>query len=79
LFLLIKTVSGSRWRGCQANANQSLLFADEQVLGDEKVAPLAKSGVAFLFGLGSRVYVPFEESLTLERQLLSALSRPRIL
>lgn len=33
----------SRW--CQANANQSPLFADEQVPGDKKVAPFAKRGV----------------------------------
>lgn len=32
-----------RW--CQANANSSPLFAHEQVLGNEKVAPFAKSGV----------------------------------
>lgn len=33
---------------------------NEQVLGDEKVAPFAKSGVAFLFELNSGVDVPFE-------------------
>ncbi len=33
------------WRCCQANANSSPLFAHEQVLGNEKVAPLAKRGV----------------------------------
>jgi hypothetical protein len=32
------------YRCCQTNANQSPLFANEQVLGDEKVAPLAKRG-----------------------------------
>ena len=47
-------------RCCQSNANQSPLFANEQVLGDEKVAPLAKSGVAFLFESNSGVDVPFE-------------------
>jgi hypothetical protein len=45
---------------CQANANQSLLFATQQVLGDEKVAPLAKSDVAFLLEPDSCVDVPFE-------------------
>ena len=45
---------------CQANANQSPLLADEHVLGDEKVAPLAKGGVAFLFESNSGVDVPFE-------------------
>jgi hypothetical protein len=45
---------------CQSNANQSPLFANEQVLGDEKIAPLAKGGVAFLFEADSRVDVPFE-------------------
>ena len=48
------------WRWCQSNANQSPLFADEQVQGDEKVAPLAKSGVPFLFEPYSGVDVPFE-------------------
>jgi hypothetical protein len=47
-------------RCCQANANQSPIFANEQVLGDEKVAPFAKSGVAFLFEPNSGVDVPFE-------------------
>ena len=36
------------------------VFADEQVLGDEKVAPLAKSGVAFLLEPDSCVDVPLE-------------------
>jgi hypothetical protein len=45
---------------CQANANQSPFFADEQVLCDEKVAPLAKRGVSFLFEPSSGVDVPFE-------------------
>ena len=31
--------------GCQTNANQSQLFANEEVLGGEKVAPLTKGGV----------------------------------
>ena len=48
------------WRWCQANANRSPLFPNEQVLGDKKVAPFAKSGVAFLFKLNSGVYMPFE-------------------
>jgi len=47
-------------RCCQADANQSPLFANDEVLGDEKVAPLAKGGVAFLFEANSRVDVPFE-------------------
>ena len=47
-------------RCCQSNANQSPLFANKQVLGDEKVAPLAKSGVSFLFEPCSGVDVPFE-------------------
>jgi hypothetical protein len=47
-----------RW--CKANANPSPIFADEQVLGDEKVAPLAKRGVSFLFEPYSGVDVPFE-------------------
>jgi len=34
---------------CQSNANQSPVFANEQVLGDEKVAPLAKRGVTHCF------------------------------
>ena len=45
---------------CQSNANPSPLFANEQVLGDEKVAPFAKRGVAFLFEPNSCVDVPFE-------------------
>ena len=53
-------VSGLLARCCQANANQSLLFATQQVLGDEKVAPLAKGSVAFLFESDSGVDVPFE-------------------
>ena len=48
-----------RWC-CQSNANPSPIFADEQVLGDEKVAPLAKRGVSFLFEPDSGVDVPFE-------------------
>jgi hypothetical protein len=36
------------------------LFASEQVLGDEKVAPLAKSDVSFLFEPDSGVDAPFE-------------------
>ena len=48
-----------RWC-CQSNANQSPLLANEQVLGDEKVAPFAKSGVSFLFEPNSGVNVPFE-------------------
>ena len=47
-------------RCCQSNANPSPFFANEQVLGDEKVAPLAKGGVAFLFEANSWVDVPFE-------------------
>ena len=42
----------------QANANQSLLFADEQVLGGEKVSPLAKIGISFLFEPQSGVDIP---------------------
>ncbi|KCZ87965.1 hypothetical protein HJO_16315 [Hyphomonas johnsonii MHS-2] len=34
------------------NANWSPVFADEQVLSDEKIAPLAKSGVSFLRDTG---------------------------
>jgi len=45
---------------CQSNANPSPLFADEQVLSHEKVAPLAKGGVAFLFKSNSGVNMPFE-------------------
>jgi len=45
---------------CQSNANPSPLFANEQVLGDEKVAPFAKRGVAFLFEPYSGLDVPFE-------------------
>jgi hypothetical protein len=48
------------WQCCQANANQSPSFADQQVLCDEKVAPFAKSGVAFLFEPYSGVDVPIE-------------------
>ena len=44
----------------QSNENSSPLFADGQVLGDEKVAPLAKGGVAFLFGSNPGADVPFE-------------------
>ena len=40
--------------------NPSPFFADEQVSGDEKIAPLAKSGVAFLFEPYSGVDAPFE-------------------
>ncbi len=47
-------------RCCQSNANPSPLFADEQVLSHEKVAPLAKGGVAFLFKSNSGVNMPFE-------------------
>ena len=47
-------------RCCQSNANQSPQFADEQVLGDEKVAPFANRGVSFLFEPDSGVDVPFE-------------------
>ena len=47
-------------RSCQTNANPSPIFADGQVLGDEKVAPLAKGGVAFLFGSNPGADVPFE-------------------
>jgi len=36
-------------RCCQSNANQSPLFANKQMLGDEKVAPFAKSGVTHCF------------------------------
>jgi hypothetical protein len=45
---------------CQANASPSPIFADEQVLGDKKVAPFAKSGVSFLFEPDSGVDVLFE-------------------
>ena len=48
------------WRCCQSNANRSPFFADKQVLSDEKIAPLAKGGVAFLFEADSRVDVPFQ-------------------
>jgi len=42
----------------------SLCFcATQQVLGDEKVAPFAKSGVAFLFELNCDVDVPFKVQL----------------
>ena len=47
-----------RW--CRSNATQSPLFADEQVLGDEKVAPHAKGGIAFLFEPYSGADVPFK-------------------
>jgi len=43
-----------RW-WCQSNPNPSPLFADEQVLSHEKVAPFTKSGVAFLFEPNSGV------------------------
>jgi hypothetical protein len=52
--------AGLAYRWCQANANQSPIFADGKVLGDEKVAPFAKSSVAFLFKSNSGVYMPFE-------------------
>jgi hypothetical protein len=45
---------------CQAIANPSPIFADEQVLGDKKVAAFAKNGVAFLFEADFRVDVPFQ-------------------
>jgi hypothetical protein len=45
---------------CQTNSNQSPLFANEHVLGDEKVPPFAKRGVSFLFEPDSGVDVPFE-------------------
>ena len=51
-------VFGSKQR--RFSANQSPLFANELVLGDEKVAPFAKSGVTFLFKSNSGVDVPFE-------------------
>ncbi|KJS39559.1 MAG: hypothetical protein VR74_01645 [Hyphomonas sp. BRH_c22] len=57
--LVVSCVDDPAWC-CQSNANQSPLFADEQVLGDENVAPLAKRGVSFLFELDSGVDVPFE-------------------
>jgi len=44
----------------QSRANQSSFFAGRQVLGDEKVAPLAKRGVTFLFEPDSGADVPFE-------------------
>jgi hypothetical protein len=53
----------------QANANPSPLFADEQVLGDEKVAPLAKGGVAFLFESNSGVDMPFEVEVIVYRRM----------
>lgn len=43
---------------CQANANQSPLFAREQVLGNEKIAPFAKCGVPVSFEGCSRVEMP---------------------
>jgi len=45
---------------CQSNANRSPLLANEQVLGDEKATPFAKSGVSFLFKPNSGVSVPFK-------------------
>jgi hypothetical protein len=33
------------------------MFADEQVLGDEKVAPVAKRGVAHCFEPGPSVHI----------------------
>ena len=53
-------LKNTEWRCCQSIANPSPIFADEQVLGDEKVAPLAKRGVSFLFEPDSGVDVPFE-------------------
>lgn len=47
---------------CQANANQSPLFATEQVLGDTKIALFAKGGVTRRFEPGS----PFDISLMVE-------------
>jgi hypothetical protein len=44
----------------QANANPSPLIANEQVLGDDKVAPLAKRGISLLFEPISGFDVPFE-------------------
>ena len=38
---------------CQSNANQSPLFAGQQVLGSDKVASLEKGGVSELFKSGS--------------------------
>ena len=49
-------------RCCQSNANQSPFFAGQQVLGDKKVAPLAKRDVSHCFEPGS----PFDVSLMIE-------------
>ena len=49
---------------CQADANQSPQFAVQRVLGDEKVPPLAKGGIAFLFESNSGFDVPFEVEVT---------------
>lgn len=54
------TFKSRAFRCCQSNVNPSPIFADQQVLGDEKVAPLAKGGVSFLFEPDSGVDVPFE-------------------
>ena len=45
---------------CQSNAIPSLLFADEQVFGNEEVALLAKRRISFLFEPYLGVDVPFE-------------------
>lgn len=55
---ILKRVLSDGW--CQTNSKQSLFFADQQVQSDEKVAPLAKRGVSFLFEPDSSVDVPFE-------------------
>ena len=44
-------------------------FRDAQVLGDEKVAPLAKRGVSFLFEPDSGVYVPFQIEVVVHRRM----------
>ena len=47
-------------RCCQTNSKQSPFFADQQLLGDEKLPPFAKRGVSFLFEPDFGVNVPFE-------------------
>jgi hypothetical protein len=45
---------------CQFNANQSAAFADEQVPGAEKIAPLAQFGVVLLIEGLSKADFSFE-------------------